>query len=250
MRSSSAPLRTIASVALLALVAACGDDEGPSVSLSKPSEGDKVAGAVVVAMEADGLTIEAAGEAHDGAGHFHVVADAGCIPSGDAIPRDADHVHFGKGQSDGTIYLEPGEHELCLQAGDGVHAALDATDRVTITVGINTRDEWCAVVGEVDELFSATDSSDDDFAVKQAGYESIRRLLAQLTAAIEQVDADVREGVAAGLDFAAELATAFVEADDMAAAEKALDPLFDGGEDPTEVAQPWILENCGIDINS
>jgi hypothetical protein len=28
--------------------------------------------------------------------------------------RDADHVHFGGGQSEGTIYLEPGVHELCL----------------------------------------------------------------------------------------------------------------------------------------
>lgn len=49
-------------------------------------------------------------------------------------PRDTDYVHFGRGQSDGTVYLEAGTHELCLQVGDGTHVALDVTDTVTVEV--------------------------------------------------------------------------------------------------------------------
>ncbi|MGH3370831.1 MAG: hypothetical protein ACRDPR_12610 [Nocardioidaceae bacterium] len=58
------------------LVAACGDsDTRPSVAFSQPADGADLAGGVVVAMTADGLTIEEAGTVHGGAGHFHVIAE-------------------------------------------------------------------------------------------------------------------------------------------------------------------------------
>jgi hypothetical protein len=244
-------LRALISLAALtAVVAGCGDDDkGGSVSLTEPDDGATVAGGVALRMLAEEITIEPAGEAREGAGHFHVVADAGCIETGEAIPRDGDHVHFGQGQAEGKIYLEPGEHQLCLQAGDGVHAALGATDEITINVGITSRDQWCQVIGEVDEMFTTTDNADDEFAVKQAGYENVRRLLAQLTGAMDQVDADARDGVATGLGFASAIATALAKADTFEEAEQELAPLFETGADSAELAQPWILSNCGIDID-
>ena len=139
-------------------------------------------------MTADGITIEAAGEVHSGAGHFHVIADAGCVAEGESIVRDADHVHFGGGQNDGVVYLEPGTHELCLQVGDGVHIALDITDQATVEVGITDRDQWCAVIDEVDELFEAADTSEDEFSVLQVSYENIGRLIAQLDDGLAYVD--------------------------------------------------------------
>jgi hypothetical protein len=251
MRSRSTSRKALlAFAAVTTLVAGCGDnDGGASVSLTEPADGATVAGGIALKMLAEEITIEPAGEAREGAGHFHVVADAGCIEAGEAIPRDADHVHFGQGQAEGKIYLEPGEHQLCLQAGDGTHAALDATDEITIDVGITSRDQWCQVVGEVDELFTATDTSDDEFAVKQASYETIRRLLAQLTGAMDQVDADARDGVATGLEFASAIAAALAGADTPAAAEQELEPLFETRADSADLAQPWILSNCGIDID-
>ena len=96
--------------------------------------------------------LEEAGEVNEGAGHFHVIADAGCVDVGDAITKDADHLHFGKGQTSGTIYLEPGSHELCLQVGDGVHEALDVTGTVTIEVGIGSQDE--SVRADVEETIA------------------------------------------------------------------------------------------------
>ena len=122
-----------------ATVAATPDDEPEAtVAFVSPVEGASIAGSVPLAMTADGITIEEAGEVHSGAGHFHVIADAGCLADGTSIIRDADHVHFGGGQHEGVIYLEPGTHELCLQVGDGIHTALDITDQVTIDVGITT----------------------------------------------------------------------------------------------------------------
>ena len=224
---------------------ACGsdgaDDTGPTAEFSAPVDGATVVGGVAVEMVAQGITIEEAGEVNDGAGHFHVIADAGCLDAGEGITKDGDHVHFGKGQTSGTIYLEPGSHDLCLQVGDGVHEALDVTDTITVEVGIESQDEWCAVVGEVDELFSASDE-EEEFTAQQGIVENARRLLTQLSASTEFVDdsarADVAETVAMTLEFSA----AIVQAADEAAAEAALAPLFESSPEGEEEASAWILD--------
>lgn len=133
--------------ALLLLGAACGDDEptpssastttapsGPSVAFVTPTEGASVSNPVQVELKAEGFALEPAGEVHEGAGHLHVMVDTPCVATGAAIPKDAQHVHFGKGQTTGSIDMAAGKHTLCLQAGDGAHTALDLTDEITITV--------------------------------------------------------------------------------------------------------------------
>jgi hypothetical protein len=247
--------RAVAMTGLAATVAlglaSCGDDDDKAtVSLTAPVEGATLAGGVQLSMSADGLTIEKAGEVRDGAGHFHVIADDGCGTKGAAVPRDADHVHFGAGQSEGMVYLEPGPHALCLQAGDGAHVALGVTDTVNVTVGVDTLDEWCAVVGEVDVLFTATDTSDEDFAVRQVGYENIRRLIGQLEDGIDQVDAAAREDVNAALAFGSGITAAFVGAADEEAAAESLELVWsDQQEDATSPGADWIAANCGVDID-
>jgi hypothetical protein len=227
------------------------DDVGsePTVAFTSPVEGASVAGGVELAMTADGVTIEEAGESHTGAGHFHVIADAGCVPAGESIVRDADHVHFGKGQPDGVIYLEPGTHELCLQVGDGVHIALDITDKVTVEVGIADPDQWCAVMDEVDILLESTDTGGDDFAVQQVGYENIRRLVTQLQAGLDHVDPAVRADLAETLDFAAELTTALIDAEDETRAIEAFESVFARYEEPGDLpGSEWVAERCDTDI--
>jgi hypothetical protein len=134
-----------AAVALVLLAAACGSDAdktptvatdtGPaSVAFTKPADGAAVSNPVSVAFRAKGFTLEPAGAVHPGAGHLHVMVDRPCLAMGDAIPKDAQHLHFGKGQTSGAIDLTAGTHTLCLQAGDGAHTALDLTDKITITV--------------------------------------------------------------------------------------------------------------------
>lgn len=141
-------VRVGAALAALSLVAAaCGDDdkvastttaaEAPvetSVALAAPTDGAAVSNPVAVEFTVAGFTLEPAGEIHEGAGHLHVMVDVPCLAPGEAVPKDAQHVHFGKGQTEGAIDMAAGEHTLCLQAGDGAHTALDLTDEITITV--------------------------------------------------------------------------------------------------------------------
>lgn len=88
-----------------------------------------------VVMSASDFAIEPAGEVRDGAGHFHVMTDVGCVAPGAAIPVEtAGYNHFGKGQVEAELTLPPGEHRLCLQAGNGAHVALDMTHEITVSV--------------------------------------------------------------------------------------------------------------------
>lgn len=240
------PITLFATLALLGL-ASCGDD-GPTAALTSPSENAAVAGGVELVMTADGVTIEPAGEVRSGCGHFHVIADAGCTPKGAGIAKDADHVHFGKGQTDGVIYLEPGGHELCLQVGDGAHQALDITDTVTVVVGVENQQQWCSVISEIEAMFESFDNSDDDFATQRIVFENTRRLAAQAMAGLDHVDADVRDDVFVSLTFVSDFSAALATADTPEEADAALSAIYDREPDRPLGAE-WILQACGVDID-
>ena len=261
-RSSSLGVTVAGVLVATALLAGCGDDDdGPTVAFTEPTDGATVHGVVPLAMTSDGIAIEAAGEVRDGAGHFHVIADAGCVDTGEAIGKDADHLHFGNGQSEGVIYLGPGSHQLCLQVGDGVHSALDVTDSISLTVDIADRDEWCAVASEVDELVAVADDL-DDFAASQASFENLARLIAQLSDGIDHVDdepeyeiggvtASPREHVDASLTFMTSVSEAITTASDWDAAFAEIDALYAADRYGSESELPggrWIESTCGIDL--
>lgn len=109
-------------------------DEGASVSFETPMDGATAANGVTVSMHAENFTIEEAGEVNDNAGHFHVLIDEAPVEVGETIPDDETHRHYGDGSSRTVLDLEPGTHELTLQAADGRHRALDLTDTVEVAV--------------------------------------------------------------------------------------------------------------------
>ena len=109
-------------------------DESASVSFEAPEDGATAANGVTVAMHAENFTVEEAGEVNDNAGHFHVLIDEDPVEVGEEIPDDETHRHFGDGSSRTVLDLEPGTHELTLQAADGRHRALDLTDTVEVEV--------------------------------------------------------------------------------------------------------------------
>jgi Domain of unknown function (DUF4399) len=110
--------------------------EDASVSLSVPVA-DELSGLYSPCMaffEAKNFTVEEAGEVNEGAGHFHVLIDTDSVEPGETIPNNDQHLHFGDGSKRGVLDLEPGEHELTLQMGDGEHTALALTDTQSVTV--------------------------------------------------------------------------------------------------------------------
>ena len=107
----------------------------PSVGFELPGDGATVSSPFEVVMTAAGLVVEPSGEINEGAGHFHILVDTDYIPAGQVIPTDEQHLHFGKGQTEISLELEPGAHTLRLQFADGAHIALEGDQyRDTITV--------------------------------------------------------------------------------------------------------------------
>ena len=102
-----------------------------------PTDNAVVPPIFTVEMGAEGLTVEPAGEVHEGAGHFHILIDTPFIDPGEVIPKDDTHLHFGQGQTSTELTLTPGQHILRLQFANGAHEALDGDqyrDEITITV--------------------------------------------------------------------------------------------------------------------
>jgi hypothetical protein len=68
-----------------------------------------------------GYGIAPAGVVSDNTGHHHLLIDTALPDLSAPIPNDARHRHFGGGQTEATIDLEPGKHTLQMLLGDFAH---------------------------------------------------------------------------------------------------------------------------------
>jgi uncharacterized protein DUF4399 len=101
-----------------------------------PIDAAKVFPDALLAFGSTGIEVapkEAAGE--DGKkGYYVVVVDADPVAKGADIPADDKHVHFAKGEKDGTVKLTEGEHKLTLQLADAKGKAIVAGQPIKVTV--------------------------------------------------------------------------------------------------------------------
>ena len=71
-----------------------------------------------------------------GMGHHHLGIDMDCLPAGTEIVKGTPSwVHFGKGDTQIDVQLEPGTHKLTLQLGDDLHRTIEGLCQ-TITVNV------------------------------------------------------------------------------------------------------------------
>jgi len=101
-----------------------------------PQAGAKLKSPVKVEMGLEGMTVLPAGEMKDNTGHHHLIIDGKPIPTGDVVPKDDNHIHFGKGQTSTEVPLKPGKHTLTLQFADGVHKSYGPDLSTTIEIEV------------------------------------------------------------------------------------------------------------------
>ncbi len=106
----------------------------PRVYFVAPGDGATVSTPINLQFGAENVIIEAAGEAHDGAGHFTIIVDSPCIGPGEPIPDDDLHYQLVDGTSTINLTIFSGIHRLCLQLTDGNGIAQPASDVITIVV--------------------------------------------------------------------------------------------------------------------
>ena len=91
-----------------------------------PTDDQVVSSPVKIVFGLNGMGVAPAGIKYNNTGHHHLLIDVPELPDINLpIPSDEHHKHFGKGQTETVIELEPGEHSLQLILGDHVHVPHD-----------------------------------------------------------------------------------------------------------------------------
>ena len=85
------------------------------------NDGDTLINPFIVEMGINGMKIKPAGQVEAGTGHHHILVDKSFMNYGEIIPMDAQHLHYGKGDTTVTLTLPSGPHTLTLQFANGLH---------------------------------------------------------------------------------------------------------------------------------
>ena len=101
-----------------------------------PIDGATVSSPVTIVFGLKGMGIAPAGVERANTGHHHLMIDQDELPE-IGVTMGGEVIHFGGGQTEVTLELEPGEHTLQLVLGDHLHRPhqpIVASEKITITV--------------------------------------------------------------------------------------------------------------------
>lgn len=135
-------------IGLAAGAALAGDTpapEGAEAYFVNIEDGATVSSPVTVIFGLSGMGVAPAGTEKENTGHHHVLVDRPPFGEGpddeemseSGLFSDDNHRHFGGGQTEVSLELDPGEHTLQLVLGDQNHVPHDppvTSEQITITV--------------------------------------------------------------------------------------------------------------------
>ena len=110
--------------------------EGASVYIVSPADGAEVTSPVTVVFGLKGMGVAPAGVDLENTGHHHLLVDQEELPKLNAVMGNPP-LHFGGGQTETTLELEPGTHSLQLILGNYLHVPFNPmvlSDKISITV--------------------------------------------------------------------------------------------------------------------
>jgi len=126
------------SVAPAALAADTPSKAGASVYIISPKNGDTITGPVRVLFGLKGMGVAPAGVDIENTGHHHLIVNKAPPPLDTYLPIDDPQViHFGMGQTETELTLDPGQHTLQLVLADKdhkPHVPPVVSEKITITV--------------------------------------------------------------------------------------------------------------------
>ncbi|MBU2097661.1 MAG: DUF4399 domain-containing protein [Gammaproteobacteria bacterium] len=110
--------------------------EGAQVYIVSPTNGETVGQTFKVVFGLSGMGVAPAGIQMPNTGHHHLLINKDSLPDM-GQPLGADVMHFGLGQTEATVTLEPGTHTLQLVLGDHLHVPHNPpvmSEKITVTV--------------------------------------------------------------------------------------------------------------------
>ncbi len=108
--------------------AAAGREQAPKgarVYFVSPTAGACLPQKFIVKFGLSGMGVAPAGFEKKNTGHHHVIIDSDLPDFGRPIPNDENHLHFGTGQTEAEVTLQPGPHKLQLLFADARHVPHD-----------------------------------------------------------------------------------------------------------------------------
>ncbi len=111
--------------------------EGAEVYFISPQNGATVSSPFRVTFGLRGMGVAPAGINQPNTGHHHLLINAPEVDLGMPLPANDQVRHFGGGQTEAELSLEPGTYRLQLVLGDYAHIPHDppiASESITITV--------------------------------------------------------------------------------------------------------------------
>ncbi len=111
---------------------------GNTVSITQPTDGDKISGPVKVCLSTSGVTVEPAKKGvHDGKGHHHLIVDVN-LPKDLSKPigKDANHIHMGDGSTCKEIKLPSGKHAVRALFAKGNHVPYNPALTAEVTFNV------------------------------------------------------------------------------------------------------------------
>ena len=114
---------------------------GAKVFFISPKDGETIKGDVKIQMGVEGMTVKPAGEVVKNTGHHHILIDTDPVKKGAIVPGDDKHKHFGKGQTETTLQLAPGQHTLQLQFANGIHVSYGEQMSAKISITVEAADK-------------------------------------------------------------------------------------------------------------
>jgi hypothetical protein len=112
--------------------------EGAMAYIISPLDGETVGSTFTVRFGLKGMGVAPAGVMKENTGHHHLLIDVDEMPDMNfPLPATDNVKHFGGGQTETVLTLEPGKHTLQLILGDYLHIPHDpaiVSKKITIHV--------------------------------------------------------------------------------------------------------------------
>ena len=99
----------------------CSQERQPGVYFKNVKDGDVLSSPIIPEFGVDGFELAPSGSVGEKLGHHHLLVNRDNIMEGAVILTDGNHIHFGNGETRGTIESAPGSYLLTFQFADGTH---------------------------------------------------------------------------------------------------------------------------------
>jgi len=116
---------------------------------------------------------------------------------------------------------------------------------------IDSTEEFCASIKDIDDRFQAADEDSSDFEKYKDQYREINDDLETLADSMDNVPEESRDAVAESINWAIKLTDLVDESDSQEELEETFfseDGIFAEGDALDPAGAEWILDNCDVEI--